>query len=45
MALAFGLDEKELGFNEHYIDPTPILKKRKILGMKNKKKVPVKVKK
>ncbi|MHA1221213.1 MAG: heterodisulfide reductase-related iron-sulfur binding cluster, partial [Candidatus Heimdallarchaeota archaeon] len=41
MALALGIDHKELGFQDHYVDPTPILKKRKLLG--TTKKVPVKV--
>ncbi len=43
MALALGVDVKELGFHEHYVDPTPVLRKRKLLG--TPMKVPVKVKK
>jgi heterodisulfide reductase subunit B len=43
MALALGIDHKELGFNDHFIDPTPLLKKRKLLG--TAAKVPVKTKK
>ena len=43
MALAFGVDEQELGFQDHFIDPTPVLKRRQLLG--TKKKVPAKVKK
>jgi heterodisulfide reductase subunit B len=43
MALALGIDHKELGFKEHLVDPTPILKKRKLLG--TAAKVPVKAKK
>ena len=43
MALALGMDHKKLGFNEHYVDPTPVLKKRKALG--TPVKVPVKAKK
>ncbi|NHJ86590.1 MAG: heterodisulfide reductase, subunit B [Asgard group archaeon] len=44
MALAFGVtDPHELGFEEHFVDPTPVLKKRKLLG--TAMKVPVKVKK
>lgn len=43
MALALGKDPKELGFGEHNINPTPVLKKRKLLG--TAQKVPVKAKK
>ncbi len=43
MALALGKDPKELGFGEHKINPTPVLKKRKLLG--TALKVPVKAKK
>ncbi len=43
MALAFGMDYTKLGFDENYVDPTSVLKKRKVLGAPVK--VPVKVKK
>lgn len=43
MALALGKDPKELGFGEHKINPTNVLKKRKLLGAAQK--VPVKAKK
>lgn len=43
MALAFGMDYTKLGFSENYVDPTFVLKKRKVLG--TPVKVPVKVKK
>ncbi|MGC9778516.1 MAG: CoB--CoM heterodisulfide reductase iron-sulfur subunit B family protein [Candidatus Heimdallarchaeota archaeon] len=43
MALALGADPKDLGFKEHYVDPTPVLKKRKLLG--TAAIVPVKAKK
>lgn len=43
MALAFGIDHQKLGFNEHFVDPTPLLKKQKLLG--TVAQVPVKVKK
>ncbi|HUT82250.1 MAG TPA: CoB--CoM heterodisulfide reductase iron-sulfur subunit B family protein [Candidatus Bathyarchaeia archaeon] len=32
MALAFGIDHTQLGFKDHYVDPTPILKERKLIG-------------
>ncbi|MBN1328449.1 MAG: CoB--CoM heterodisulfide reductase iron-sulfur subunit B family protein [Candidatus Heimdallarchaeota archaeon] len=41
MALAFGIDYNQLGFNDHFIDPIPILKKRQLIG--TAVKVPVKV--
>ncbi len=41
MALAFGIDHKQLGFQDHFIDPTPILTKRKLVG--TPVKVPAKV--
>ncbi|MGQ4834397.1 MAG: CoB--CoM heterodisulfide reductase iron-sulfur subunit B family protein [Candidatus Asgardarchaeia archaeon] len=31
MALAFGLDEKAIGFEYHYVDPRPILKEKNLL--------------
>ncbi len=43
MALALGMDPMELGFEEHYVNPTPVLKKRKLLG--TIEKIPVKTKK
>ena len=43
MALALGMDYEKLGFSEHFVDPTSVLKKRKLLG--TPQKVPVKVKK
>ena len=42
MALAMGIDQKKLGFEEHFINPATVLKKRKLLGAA--KKVPVKAK-
>ncbi len=30
MALAFGIDEEYMGFDQNYIDPRPLLKKKKI---------------
>ncbi|HUU77403.1 MAG TPA: CoB--CoM heterodisulfide reductase iron-sulfur subunit B family protein [candidate division Zixibacteria bacterium] len=43
MALALGMDYDKLGFKEHHVDPTIVLKKRKLLG--TPEKVPIKVKK
>lgn len=40
MALAFGVSESELGFKEHFVDPTPVLKKQRLLG--TAQKVPAK---
>lgn len=31
MALAFGLDKDELGFEQNYVDPVPLLKQQKLL--------------
>ena len=36
MALAMGVDHKELGFQDHFVDPIPILKKRKLIASKQK---------
>ncbi|MHA1356112.1 MAG: heterodisulfide reductase, subunit B, partial [Candidatus Heimdallarchaeota archaeon] len=36
MALAMGVDHKELGFQDHFVDPIPILKKRKLIAAKQK---------
>jgi heterodisulfide reductase subunit B len=43
MALAMGVDHKKLGFQDHFVNPTPLLKKKKLLG--TPAKVPVKRKK
>ena len=36
MALAMGVDHKELGFQDHFVNPIPILKKRKLIAAKQK---------
>jgi len=41
MALAMGVDYKKLGFQDHYVDPVPILKKRGLI--REKKKVAAKI--
>ena len=41
MALAMGIDHTKLGFQDHYVNPIPILKKRKLIAAK--KKVAIKV--